>query len=254
MRIVIWIAAIAALVLGGVMLLAAPGAGFGFWEFGTSFSIFRTLAMPTMGAGALALIGAIAAFFTRRAGLGVLALITALVAGAGAYIPVKMRALAAANPVIHDITTDFENPPQILAAADLPRSNPPTYIGDEMVGDTGKTVAASQMEAFPDLTPIILKANMETATVRVRSAIDAMKMDVLAEGPVSEQSGSGWRVEAVYISTWFGFKDDFVVRLTSLGDGETRIDVRSKSRVGRSDLGANAVRVRTFSAKLADAG
>ena len=166
-----------------------------------------------------------------------------------------LRSLVGSEMCIRDsITTDFENPPQIVAGADLPRKNPPNYIGEEMVGDTGKTVTASQMESFPDLTPIILEADMETATARVRSVLDEMKMDVLAEGPVSEQSGSGWRVEAEFTSAWFGFKDDFIVRLTSLGDGETRIDVRSKSRVGRSDLGANAERVRAFAAKISDAG
>ena len=250
MRFVIWIAAIAALLLGGAMLMTGPGSGLGFWEYGTAFTIFRTISMPTLIAGGLSLLGAVAAFFTGRAGLGVFAVIAALIAGSGAYVPIKMRALAQANPFIHDVTTDFENPPQILAAADLPRKNPPEYVGEEMVGDTGKSVAASQMEAFPDLTPIFINFDMEAATERARAAITSMGMEIIAEGPVSEESGSGWRIEAVYTSTWFRFKDDFIVRLTSTGDDETRIDVRSKSRVGGSDLGANAARVRAFSEKV----
>ena len=51
-------------------------------------------------------------------------------------------------------------------------------------------------------------------------------------------------------SFWFGFKDDFIVRLTPVGKGMTRIDIRSKSRVGGSDLGANAARVREFTKRF----
>ena len=76
-----------------------------------------------------------------------------------------------------------------------------------------------------------------------------MGMDILAEGPSSAESGTSWRIEAVATSFWYGFKDDFIVRLTPQGVG-TRIDVRSQSRVGGSDLGANARRVRDFMQKM----
>ena len=49
---------------------------------------------------------------------------------------------------------------------------------------------------------------------------------------------------------WFGFRDDIVVRIRPEGAG-SRVDVRSASRVGRSDIGKNAERVREFLAKLA---
>jgi uncharacterized protein (DUF1499 family) len=57
------------------------------------------------------------------------------------------------------------------------------------------------------------------------------------------------RLEATATSFWYGFTDDMVVRITEAAQG-TRVDVRSKSRVGRSDLGQNARRVRTVLAKL----
>ena len=47
----------------------------------------------------------------------------------------------------------------------------------------------------------------------------------------------------------FGFKDDVVIRLSAVNDG-TRVDVRSASRVGLSDLGANAARIQAYLAKL----
>ncbi|MEL7486679.1 MAG: DUF1499 domain-containing protein [Pseudomonadota bacterium] len=253
MRILIGIIALAAFACGAAMTLAGPGAGLGWWEYGTSFKIFQTLAMPTMVAAGASLLAAVAGFFMGARGAALLALIAALTAAAGVAIPAKMRALAQANPFIHDITTDFENPPQIVAAADFPRSNPAAYVGDEPVGETGKTVAESQMEAFADITPILLAEDLETVTEKVRAAIDAMGLEVLAEGPVSDASGSGWRIEAVHTSTFFRFKDDFIVRLTSASEGGTQIDIRSKSRVGGSDLGANAARIRDFRDRLSAA-
>jgi len=77
-----------------------------------------------------------------------------------------------------------------------------------------------------------------------------LKMEVLAEGPVSDVPGSGWRIEAVFVSQWFGFKDDFIVRLKSNSQSDVIVDVRSKSRVGLSDLGANAARIKAFEESL----
>ncbi len=257
MRAIVGLFALAALVLGGGLLLAGPGAGWGFWDFGRSFEIYRWFAAPkeivgpvalppALTAGLISLLGGLAFLFRGPRALGAFALIAALTAAAGSYVPIKMRALAEAYPFIHDITTDFENPPEIVAAADLPRKNPADYVGDEQVGDTGKTVAQSQLEAFPDITPILIDADVQAATERARAAISALGMEVLAEGPVSEESGSGWRIEAVYTSQWFRFKDDFIVRIKNDTDGKTRLDVRSKSRVGGSDLGANGERIRAF--------
>ncbi|MGZ4895356.1 MAG: DUF1499 domain-containing protein, partial [Candidatus Angelobacter sp.] len=48
---------------------------------------------------------------------------------------------------------------------------------------------------------------------------------------------------------WFGFKDDIVVRIAADGNG-SRVDVRSLSRIGKSDVGANARRVRDYLAKV----
>jgi uncharacterized protein (DUF1499 family) len=57
------------------------------------------------------------------------------------------------------------------------------------------------------------------------------------------------RLEATDTTRWFGFKDDVVVRIAPAADG-SRVDVRSVSRVGRSDLGTNARRIRAFLREL----
>jgi hypothetical protein len=57
------------------------------------------------------------------------------------------------------------------------------------------------------------------------------------------------RVEATATTLWFGFKDDIVVRVRR-ADGGAQVDVRSVSRLGGGDLGANAARVRAFLERL----
>ena len=67
----------------------------------------------------------------------------------------------------------------------------------------------------------------------------------------------GWEVirvgdttlEATATARWFGFKDDVAIRLSEVADG-VRVDVRSASRVGRSDVGTNAARIRAYLAAL----
>jgi uncharacterized protein (DUF1499 family) len=57
------------------------------------------------------------------------------------------------------------------------------------------------------------------------------------------------RVEATDTTRWFGFKDDVTVRIAADGPG-SRVDVRSKSRVGKGDLGTNAHRIRSYQKRL----
>ncbi|MEQ8934660.1 MAG: DUF1499 domain-containing protein, partial [Amphiplicatus sp.] len=227
----------------------------GLWDYGTALGWMRTyLALPVLIAAGLAALAFLLSLWKAR-GLAPLALVAALAAGAAGYAPLKMKAMAEANPFIHDITTDFENPPALVAAADLPRKNPPDYLGDGAVprSDPPQTLVEAQMAAFPDIQPLILQASLEEAATAARAAIAAMGMETLAEGPVSDESGSGWRIEAFSTSFWYGFKDDFIVRLSPGPDGGVRVDVRSKSRVGGSDLGANAARVQAFLAKIKSA-
>jgi uncharacterized protein (DUF1499 family) len=60
---------------------------------------------------------------------------------------------------------------------------------------------------------------------------------------------AGGRIEATASTFWFGFKDDIVVRIRPEGD-RSRIDIRSVSRVGKSDVGTNAKRIRAYVERL----
>ena len=104
------------------------------------------------------------------------------------------------------------------------------------------------VEFFPDIEPKYIRGTVDETAEIVRRVVESMGMEVLSDAPTDD----GWLVEATSTSLWFGFVDDFVVRMRKDG-AMTRIDVRSKSRVGGSDLGANAKRVRAFFEKLDEA-
>ncbi|MEL6360205.1 MAG: DUF1499 domain-containing protein [Pseudomonadota bacterium] len=251
MKLIIGLLSVIAILLAGTIFAAGPGTRLGVWGYEFGLGLLFTFGLPVVIATGGAVIALLLALIRERSML-VLALIALVLSGAAASIPLQMKKLADGNPFIHDITTDFDNPPAIIAAADLPRDNPAAYAGNEPAPKTDPEIstAEAQRQAFPDIQTIVFQGDLEAAREKTRAVLEEMKMEVLAEGPVSEEPGSGWRVEATFTSTWFGFVDDFIVRLVPQEDGTTLIDLRSKSRVGISDLGANAARVRTFRDRL----
>ncbi len=253
------IVSIVAIGLALAIFAAGPGTRFGIWDYGTGLSLIRNVSAPKgifggvslpplFTAAGLALVLGIASAIMKKGGLAALGIFAALVAGGAGLVPIKMKAAFEGNPFIHEVTTDFDNPPAIIAAANEPRKNPADYRGmDKVPNDPdGLIVADAQRLAFPDIAPILAEADLATATAAAKDVVTAMGMKILADGPADDASGGGWRIEAVATSRWFGFKDDFIVRLSPMDDGRTKVDLRSKSRVGGSDLGANAARVRDF--------
>ena len=142
-------------------------------------------------------------------------------------------------PAIHDLTTDVSDPPEFVAlvairAADEAQ-NPPEYAGDE--------TAQLQQAAFPDLQTLQLNASPDA--VLAAAAEVARELDWAV---VAEDQAAGI-VEATDTTRWFRFKDDVVIRVRPTAGG-SEVDVRSKSRVGRGDMGANAARIREFLEQL----
>jgi len=142
--------------------------------------------------------------------------------------------------MIHDISTDLENPPafEALLSRRAGASNPPEHGGE--------AVAAEQRRAYPDLKSLRLIEPMEKVFAAAKKAAEDMGWEIVTEDPARG------RLEAVATTTIMRFKDDVVVRLTAEDDA-VRVDVRSKSRTGRSDLGANYKRIRAFQRRLLEA-
>jgi len=120
----------------------------------------------------------------------------------------------------------------------------PARQGAENKTDYSPQTAEQQKEGYPDIAPARLEVPPPAAFERALAAARAMRWDIVAADPAQG------RIEATATTLLFGFKDDVVVRVTSDGAG-SRVDVRSLSRVGRSDFGTNAKRVRAYLRALA---
>lgn len=227
-----------ALLAGLALWLAGTGYRLGWWDFRPAFTILRWAAYSGLAGAALSLVGI---FLARPRGprrgfaLAVVGLAGGLIV---AGIPWQWWQKAQRVPPIHDITTDTETPPVFVAILPLRAGAPNTadYGGPE--------VAAQQRAGYPDLGPLTLQVSPQQAFERALAAARAMGWEIVAAEP-----GDG-RIEATATTFWFGFKDDVVVRVAPAGSG-SRIDVRSVSRVGRSDVGANAERIEAYLAQLA---
>lgn len=169
------------------------------------------------------------------------AIVTGLVglaiAGVTAWIPYYLRTTANAVPPIHDISTDLSNPPQFVRVATVRKPD------DHPVAYDGPSVGEQQRKAYPDLVPLVLKAPREKVFAAAQGALASMGLELV------EADAAQGRIEATATSLLFGFKDDVVVRIADEFNG-TKVDVRSKSRVGRNDFGVNAKRIRALQAKL----
>ncbi len=226
--------------------LAGPLHRFLGLDFDVAIGLFRYGFY--LGAGAIAL--GLATILPTRPGerrRGFVAAVLALAIGiAAAWTPFKWFLEARNSPHINDITTDTADPPQLVVTRQLRRDaqTPAAYAG--------ASVADLQHAAYPDIQPIKLAMPPADAFKRVDRVAEAKGWEVVARAPGDGRSDG--RLEAVDTTAWFGFQDDIVVRIRPDGAG-SRIDIRSKSRVGSSDLGANARRIRDFSRRLkADGG
>jgi uncharacterized protein (DUF1499 family) len=219
-----------------LLFLSGPGTRFGMWHFRTGFQLLRYAAYAGIAA---AVLGLIALLLTRGRGR-VIAGIALLLGALAWFLPWNLRRGAGQYPPIHDITTDTRNPPVFVAVAPLRADapNPAEYEGD--------SIAAQQLKAYPDVRPLMMAMPVDSAfSLALRTARE-MGWELV------DQNRRDGRIEATATTPWFGFKDDVVIRVTS-ASGISRVDVRSVSRVGRGDVGANAKRIRAYLQRLRQA-
>jgi uncharacterized protein (DUF1499 family) len=220
--------ALAALIL---LALSGPGVRFELWSYRAGFIVFRWAAYLAIAA---ALVAAMALAIPRVRRQGFLWPMLALVIGlAVLYVPLRFLQQARAVPPINDISTDTVNPPRYMTGQ---RAYP------------GAEVARQQRAAYPDILPIVVPLAPREAFAKAVAAAEAMGWEV-----VGRDAAAG-TIEAVDTTKWFGFKDDIAIRVAPAPEGGSpnlsRVDIRSKSRVGRGDVGTNAQRIRAYAERL----
>jgi len=236
-------AAYGALVLGVLCLLltmiGAVGNRTGLLYFRTALGLFLwagKVALPIAGAALLVLIATVLKKAPRAARISA---VVGLLLAISIYIPYYVfEARVQAVPRIHDITTDTEHPPVFVQVA----AHRATGLNSLEYG--GPKIAQQQVAAYPEVQPAHLNVDKTAAFSRVLAVVKDLGWEVV---DANQPEG---RIEATDTTFLFGFKDDIVIRLTEEGPAKTRVDIRSVSRVGGSDVGVNAGRIMKFLQKL----
>ncbi|MDN3452023.1 MULTISPECIES: DUF1499 domain-containing protein [unclassified Psychrobacter] len=210
-----------------LVALPAPLYRFGVVELGTAFAGFKFGLV--VGIAALVLL-AIQVLFKRKTVSIASAAIAVIFSAIAIALPLGMMTTAKNVPPIHDISTDVVNPPEFVAIAPLRTDapNPVEYAGAE--------AAEQQRTAYPDLQTLTYSQSKPELVEASKKAVENLGWEL-----VNTDADKGI-VEATETTAWFGFKDDVIIRVTD-NDSERLVDIRSKSRIGKSDLGKNAARI-----------
>jgi len=228
---------------------------FGVLPFGPSFATYGLglvgCAMLTAATGAL-----IARRLARKQALAKLPLYLVLCFLPVALVVNQIGLAGFQAPPIHDISTDLANPP-VFVFAQAERAS-----GENSFDYGGEALAEQQRLAYPQLAPLHLSAGKAEVWAAAKAVIAENHWRVLGEDK------SQGHIEAVATTRLMGFADDIVIRISAeavppksvsaktVGESSEEekapavenliVDVRSVSRVGVSDLGANAARIESF--------
>ena len=238
-------------VLGiGVYLFAALGYRMGVIELGTALGTLSRDVGPFVFIAALivSVISILLSWFLiPRRGI-LLSLIAFAIPLGGLLKGVSVGQTVDRLPFIHDITTDSEDPPRfsqaiIDARASTNASNTLEYFEKKDKRD-GKLVSVLQFESYPDIVPVRRNDSPSVVYGEAKKLIGSKGWDVVTEDE------ENWILEATETTFWYGFKDDIVIRIRPSKNGGSIIDMRSVSRIGESDLGVNAERLRKLISEL----
>ena len=207
----------------------APMQGFGLFGLGLASALLAGL----LGLGAL---------YTTRTGSNRGGRVLAWVGVAAALSAIAIVALAqrpgAGGPPINDISTDLVDPPAF--------ASDPSGRGRDMSFPPGFADQIKATPSYQDLQPIRVARPPADVLREAEAAARALDWDVAAHDPASG------RILASQTTKLFRFVDDIVIRVRDDGTGGSVVDVRSKSRDGQGDIGANAARIRRFFEVLQD--
>jgi uncharacterized protein (DUF1499 family) len=237
--------------------MAGVGAKIGLWDWrfglGTlTREVGPKILVATLVMGLISLVLAFIMHPRKGFVVGALAVIIPLAGFANLH---AVQSKVAKLPFIHDVTTDTQDVPQfgeiIMAErAEVEGVNPTNYSGKtaptrDAKGNSGQElVSVLQTTAYPDIRPIVIGESREVVFGRAEAVANQMGWDI------KSSDLSKGLIEATDTTFWYGFEDDVIIRLRDSEGGGTLVDVRSLSRVGGSDLGKNADRIRKFLTKM----
>jgi uncharacterized protein (DUF1499 family) len=221
-----------------VTLMAVLMIRFGRIDYDAGFvALGGGLAAALLAVG-LSIIGFVRIWQEGRRGLGS-AIKGLIIASLVLAYPAWLSVRAVTLPAIADVSTDTEDPPAFSrsrAALDARKGLVPPDVSPE--------AREMQREAYVQIAPLTLDLGPEEAFALVRKAAENLGWQVIEAVPPGGRMGTG-RLEAVDRTMFLRLPDDVTVRIRPRVDG-TRIDIRSASRMGRHDFGANAKRIRAF--------
>ena len=228
-----------AILVGGVVavccvLVGAIGVRIGLWPYGTGFTFLTGAAVLSVMGLFLGII-AYAVCLSKglkaeRSSILIGILLSAVIL---AQLGVQYSAVTS-HPVIHNISTDTVEPPvfnKLVAIREAEGANPLAYDAEAL--------AEQQQTAYPEVKTLVSSQPTNVLFNQAMVVLQDLGLEI-----VNEDTAAGM-IEATATTFWFGFKDDVVVRIRSTANGSI-VDVRSVSRVGRSDLGVNAKRIRAI--------
>lgn len=219
-------------ILIALMLGLAQGYKYQLLPFKPAFMLFLIVA------AGLVVVGGIAALNAFRS-QSTLLVFPALLG----FIPLFLLALMIANgaikaPQIHDISTR-PHPPLLFSEAVKRRK-----VDENSLEPASAQTLALQSEHYAEVKPLILELEFIQCVEMVAAEIEQRGWTMIAS-----ELNEGW-FEAYDQSALFGFKDDIRLEIAEIENGSCRIDMRSVSRVGVSDLGVNAKRIASFLSEL----
>ena len=221
-----------AILLTIAVVAVIAGSRQGVISYPAAFGVLGHIAIASLIVAALGIVSWVTAANTRSGGMFRAALATfGMLVMFGLFY--FYQAAPPPGPFMNDVTTDLDDPPEFIAVLPLrpAGSNPAEYGGPE--------VAANQRQTHPDIEPLISTLSPQAAFDRALEVAEELGWDIV------DQNSTTGRIEAVDTTPFFRFKDDVVVRIRPHERG-SRIDLRSHSRIGLTDLGKNASRIMTF--------
>lgn len=234
------------LTIGGVAaaLAGALGSGADLWTFRFGFDILRYAFYAVVAGGLLALLQLL-----RRIRIKSIPLMPNLFAIAIAlcfsFYILSMVSTARSVPAIHDAATNLEDLPQFRTLplrADNLEKVPDMDRPELKAMDPEARWKAIHKEAYGDLRTLRLPLPPSEALARAQTLVKERDWDL------AQVDGPGGTIEATATTLFFRFKDDVVIRIRPdpANPRSSLVDMRSVSRVGGSDVGVNARRIRSF--------